>query len=52
MKPLRVGILGYENVNALDVVGPAEAFASALANDRDGKSDRLYEVVLVGLTRA
>ena len=27
MAPLRIGFLGYEQANALDLVGPAEAFA-------------------------
>ena len=29
MTPLRVGFIGYEQANALDLAGPAEAFASA-----------------------
>jgi transcriptional regulator GlxA family with amidase domain len=47
MAPLRVGFLGYEHLNALDVVGPAEAFASAVRED--GQS--CYAVCVIGLTR-
>ncbi|MFL6540274.1 MAG: GlxA family transcriptional regulator [Chthoniobacterales bacterium] len=51
MTPLRVGFLGYENACALDIVGPAEAFAAALRQDRNGNQGRCYEVVILGLTR-
>lgn len=42
----RIGILAYPNVQALDIVGPADAFAAALS--RDGQP--LYRVVLIGLS--
>ena len=51
MTPLRVGFLGFENVNALDLVGPAEAFSSALREDGKGKLEHYYEVAILGLTR-
>lgn len=51
MAPLRVGFLGYELVNALDIVGPAEAFASALREVGPAKFERCYEVSIIGLTR-
>ncbi len=51
MAPLRVGFLGYQNANALDLVGPAEAFASALRENGKGKLERCYEVTIIGLTR-
>jgi transcriptional regulator GlxA family with amidase domain len=51
MAPLRVGFLGYEQTNALDLVGPAEAFASAFRNNAKGKLERCYEVSIIGLTR-
>lgn len=51
MIPLQVGIVGYDNVTALDIVGPAEAFASASMDDGRGKPARCYEVVIVGLTK-
>jgi transcriptional regulator GlxA family with amidase domain len=51
MAPLRVGFLGYEQANALDLVGPAEAFASAFRDNGKGKLERCYEVTIIGLTR-
>src|SRR4051812_609587 len=51
MAPLRVGFLGYEQTNALDLVGPAEAFASAFRGDGKGKFERCYEISIIGLTR-
>ena len=51
MAPLRIGFLGYENANALDIVGPAEAFASAFRDNGKGKFERCYEVSIIGLTR-
>lgn len=50
MTPLRIGIIGYEQVNALDIVGPAEAFASALRMNK-GVPDRCYEISIIGLTK-
>ena len=51
MAPLRVGFLGYKQTNALDLVGPAEAFASAFRDSGKGKLERCYEVSIIGLTR-
>lgn len=36
MKPRRVAFIGFDQVNALDLVGPGEAFASAMVDDGDG----------------
>src|ERR1700731_3365031 len=51
MTPLRVGFIGYEQANALDLAGPAEAFASAFCDAGKGKLERCYEVVIIGLTK-
>src|SRR5258707_245736 len=51
MTPLRIGFIGYEQANALDLAGPAEAFASAFCDGGKGKFERCYEVVILGLTR-
>jgi len=51
MAALRVGIVGYEQANALDIVGPAEAFASALVASAKGRLDRGYEVCVIGTSR-
>ena len=44
--PQRIGILAYPNVQALDIVGPADAFAAAISEH----GQPLYEVVLIGLS--
>lgn len=47
MEPKRIGILVFNDVMALDVVGPADAFTSAMV-DAGGKKTRAgYEVVLL-----
>jgi transcriptional regulator GlxA family with amidase domain len=51
MRPLRIGLIGYEQANALDLAGPAEAFASAVRAAGNGKPERCYEVVIIGLTK-
>lgn len=51
MTPLRVGFIGYEQANALDLAGPAEAFASAFRDAGKGKLERCYEIVIIGLTK-
>jgi len=49
--PLRIGFVGYEQANALDLAGPAEAFASAVRDDGKGGLERCYEIVIIGLTK-
>ncbi len=51
MTPLRIGFIGYKNANAFDLVGPAEAFTSALRDSGRGRIERCYEVFVIGLTR-
>ncbi|HEY2124294.1 MAG TPA: hypothetical protein VGG94_02425 [Chthoniobacterales bacterium] len=48
MKPLRVGLIGYEGVQALDLVGPADAFSMARAEDGNGNAQPCYEIVVIG----
>jgi transcriptional regulator GlxA family with amidase domain len=50
VKRMRIGVLGFEGVTALDLVGPAEAFATARVDDGDGKPRPVYEVVILGVT--
>ena len=45
----RIGIIAYPNVQALDIVGPADAFDSARSAE-DGETGALYDVVLIGLS--
>src|SRR5260221_5978454 len=50
MTPRRIGFLGFEGLTALDLVGPMEAFASAFIEDAQGRPQRCYEVIVLGLT--
>lgn len=50
IKPIRVGVLGFEGVMALDLVGPVDAFSSAFVEDGKGALAPCYEVVIIGLT--
>jgi len=52
MKRMRIGMLGYEGVTALDVTGATEAFATARVDevDGDGVSRPAYDVVILGMT--
>ena len=54
MNPKRVGFLGYDGLQALDLVGPLEAFMAAVGEEGNGNGnvppqDR-YEVLVIGLT--
>lgn len=51
MSPLRVGFVGFEQANALDLAGPAEAFASAFRANGRGKLEPCYEITIMGLTK-
>jgi transcriptional regulator GlxA family with amidase domain len=49
--PRRVGVLGFPGANAVDIVGPLEAFASAGRTDYTSKdSHGAYEVCVIGLS--
>jgi len=51
MKALRVGLIGYDGVQGLDIVGPSDAFTIAQLSRGDGSTpERCYEVVIIGLT--
>jgi transcriptional regulator GlxA family with amidase domain len=49
----RIGILGFEGVQALDIIGPADAFGSDALRDEHSLVDGqlAYEVVIIGLSR-
>jgi transcriptional regulator GlxA family with amidase domain len=51
MKPRRVGIIGFDELSALDLIGPAEAFAAARTEARSPSAKNPYEVVVIGLAR-
>jgi len=48
MAARRIGILGFNGVMALDVVGPFDALSSVCIEDRDTLNG--YEVVIIGLS--
>lgn len=51
--PRRIGFLGFDGVQALDIVGPADAFGSDAFDSLDlgeGAGRRPYEIVVIGLT--
>ena len=50
MKPLVIGILGFDGVATLDLAGPLEAFATAKIETSDGIAQRCYQPMLVGVT--
>ena len=50
MKPLLIGILGFDGVTTLDLAGPLEALTAARVSDSGGTSQRCYETMLIGLT--
>jgi len=50
MTPRRtIGIIAYDGVQGLDIIGPADAFANARLTT-NGDADPLYEIALIGLT--
>ena len=50
MSLIRIGLLGFDHVNALDLVGPAEAFTSVVIDQSNGKFKNGYEVLILGVT--
>lgn len=50
MKPLVIGILGFDGVTALDLAGPLEALTAATIASPLGTRAKCYEVILLGVT--
>ncbi|HWX42927.1 MAG TPA: helix-turn-helix domain-containing protein [Blastocatellia bacterium] len=50
MKAKRIGLLGFDGVMALDLVGPVDAFTSAEIEEPNGQPSRCYEVVIIGFS--
>lgn len=50
MNPKRIGFLGFDNVNALDLVGPSEAFSAVRYGTEQSQGRSCYEVLIIGLT--
>lgn len=51
MDKMRVGFFGFDEVQALDLIGPADAFGSDAFDTLAGFSERPYEVTIIGLQR-
>jgi transcriptional regulator GlxA family with amidase domain len=49
MSTRRIGILGFEHVTALDIVGPADVFATANGLEPGAPETPAYEIILIGL---
>src|SRR6188768_163159 len=49
MKPRRVAFLGFEGVNALDLIGPSDVFASALVEESDARVPG-YAISILGVS--
>src|SRR5262245_39577061 len=47
MKPSRVGLIGYDGVQALDLFGPADAFTAAEIETEPGHREPPYEIVIL-----
>jgi transcriptional regulator GlxA family with amidase domain len=52
MMPKRIGLLGFDGITALHLVGPADAFATAKLDDGFGNRLPCYEVWTIGLSVA
>lgn len=51
LQPKRIGLLLFDGINALDVVGPMEAFATALVPNNGRSKGKCYELLTIGLTK-
>jgi transcriptional regulator GlxA family with amidase domain len=49
-EPRNIGLIGYDGVQALDLVGPSDAFTGVVLNDDSGTSFHPYRVFILGLT--
>jgi transcriptional regulator GlxA family with amidase domain len=50
MIPKRIGFIGFDGVVAIDLAGPAEAFACAEIPGGQNATRRCYEIVTIGLS--
>ena len=48
-RPIRVGLVGFDEVTALHLVGPADAFLAAALDDSYGNHIPCYEVRTIGI---
>ena len=50
MKKKRIGLLGFDGAMALDMVGPVDAFTTAVMDESNGQRSECYEVMLIGFS--
>jgi transcriptional regulator GlxA family with amidase domain len=50
MNSRRIGIVGFDNLTALDLVGPADVFATAAGPYSSISKEMPYEVIVIGIT--
>jgi transcriptional regulator GlxA family with amidase domain len=50
MTPKRIGFIGFDGVVALDLAGPAEAFACAEIREERRNPERCYEVLTIAIS--
>lgn len=50
-RPKRIGLLLFDEITALDVVGPMEAFATARMPSNGRSKRKCYELLTIGLTK-
>jgi len=50
--PLRVGFIGFDGVNGVDLAGPLEAFATANDLGCEAGQPRCYDTIVLGVTAA
>jgi transcriptional regulator GlxA family with amidase domain len=51
MKPLRVGLIGYEGVQALDLFGPVDAFTAAEIETEHKRRQPAYQVMILAVSK-
>jgi transcriptional regulator GlxA family with amidase domain len=49
VKPIKIGVLGFDGVAALDIIGPLEAFSTATIDDGNAHK-RCYQTSIIALT--
>ena len=50
MNPRRIGFLGYDDVQTLDIIGPVDAFMGTRLDEANGSDHQVYETLIIGMT--
>src|ERR1700674_4565255 len=48
-RPQRIGLIGFDQVTALHLIGPADAFVAAVLDDGYGNRIPCYEIFMIGV---